>query len=232
VDRTIVPFTESDDLQPLDRIQSRGRLRIAYIQDSLPFAYLNSHDRLVGFDVDMANQLAADMGVTLEFVPISRSKLEEQWNQSGCDILMSGFAITAERAEHLLLTSTYLDEHMAFLTMDYRRSDFLSRDSIHKLRELKIGTPNIPYYISKLHEYAPDAKIVVLDSVFAELSKSLDGLDAIVTTAERGSTWTLLELKKKDGTINQLYDYWILGKNAERTKPRWSVARNVLHWIQ
>ena len=43
------------------------------------------------------------------------------------------------------------------------------------------------------------------------------------------NTW--IELKKKDKTISTLYDYWILGKNAAPTQPRWSVIRNVLHWV-
>jgi ABC-type amino acid transport substrate-binding protein len=42
------------------------------------------------------------------------------------------------------------------------------------------------------------------------------------------NTW--IELKRKDGTIESLYDYWILGKEAEKKQPRWSVIRNVLHW--
>jgi ABC-type amino acid transport substrate-binding protein len=41
-----------------------------------------------------------------------------------------------------------------------------------------------------------------------------------------------LELKKRDGTIEALYDYWILGKNAVPKQPRWSVIRNVLHWVK
>jgi len=44
------------------------------------------------------------------------------------------------------------------------------------------------------------------------------------------NTW--IELKKKDKTIASLYDYWILGKNAVPKQPRWSVIRNVLHWVQ
>lgn len=36
--------------------------------------------------------------------------------------------------------------------------------------------------------------------------------------------------KVKDGTIKDLYDYWILGRNAERKEPRWSILRNVLGW--
>jgi Na+/H+-dicarboxylate symporter/ABC-type amino acid transport substrate-binding protein len=41
-----------------------------------------------------------------------------------------------------------------------------------------------------------------------------------------------IELKKRDGTIEALYDYWILGKNAVPKQPHWSVIRNVLHWVK
>ena len=30
----------------------------------------------------------------------------------------------------------------------------------------------------------------------------------------------------------QLYDHWILGKNSQTKGPRWSVIRNVLHWVE
>lgn len=41
-----------------------------------------------------------------------------------------------------------------------------------------------------------------------------------------------IELKRKDGTIERLYDYWILGRNASPERKRWSVIRNVLHWVE
>ena len=40
-----------------------------------------------------------------------------------------------------------------------------------------------------------------------------------------------IELKKNDGTFQDAYDYWILGKGAEKKEPRWSIIRNVLHWV-
>ncbi len=43
------------------------------------------------------------------------------------------------------------------------------------------------------------------------------------------NTW--LDLKRRDGTIDALYRHWILGEHAVRPKPRWSVLRNVLHWV-
>jgi Na+/H+-dicarboxylate symporter/ABC-type amino acid transport substrate-binding protein len=42
----------------------------------------------------------------------------------------------------------------------------------------------------------------------------------------------LVELKKGDGTLKKLYDYWILGRFAANKQPRWSVIRNVLHWVE
>jgi ABC-type amino acid transport substrate-binding protein len=37
--------------------------------------------------------------------------------------------------------------------------------------------------------------------------------------------------KELDGTIAQVYDYWILGKGSEQKEPRWSIIRNVLGWV-
>jgi len=42
------------------------------------------------------------------------------------------------------------------------------------------------------------------------------------------STW--IDLKKKDGTVEALYDHWILGRDAEARAPRWSILRDVLGW--
>lgn len=44
------------------------------------------------------------------------------------------------------------------------------------------------------------------------------------------NTW--IDLKRKDGTLDRLFQYWILGQNATPTHPRWSIARDVLHWIE
>ena len=41
-----------------------------------------------------------------------------------------------------------------------------------------------------------------------------------------------IDLKKQDRTIDDLYDYWILGKNAIQEPPRWSIIRNVLGWVE
>jgi Na+/H+-dicarboxylate symporter/ABC-type amino acid transport substrate-binding protein len=43
------------------------------------------------------------------------------------------------------------------------------------------------------------------------------------------NTW--LDLKRRDGTLDELYRYWILGRDAAPPPPRWSVIRDVLRWV-
>jgi hypothetical protein len=37
-----------------------------------------------------------------------------------------------------------------------------------------------------------------------------------------------LELKRRDGTFDALYSYWILGRDAEERRRRWSILDDVL----
>jgi Na+/H+-dicarboxylate symporter len=48
--------------------------------------------------------------------------------------------------------------------------------------------------------------------------------------ADYVSYW--IELQQKGEIIKQLYAHWILGKAAEEKEPRWSIIRNVLHWVE
>lgn len=43
------------------------------------------------------------------------------------------------------------------------------------------------------------------------------------------SNWVYL--KQRDGTVDRLYDYWMLGGAAKPRKHRWSVVRDVLGWL-
>jgi ABC-type amino acid transport substrate-binding protein len=200
---------------------------------------------------------------------MDRRKIVDQLNANYCDVLMSGIAVSTDRAKEITFSTTYLQEHAAFIVPDYRRKDFATRDSILNMHRPRIGVFNLPYYLNKAREYAPNAEFITVESPLDYFERKRNDLDALLLSAQRGSTWCLLypkfsvvvpdpplvtvplaygiaqnnpkllgfvntwlELKKDDRTIDDLYDYWILGKNAELYKPRWSIIRNVLHWKQ
>ncbi len=41
------------------------------------------------------------------------------------------------------------------------------------------------------------------------------------------NTW--IDLKRKDGTLDELFAHWILGKDAMPKPARWSVVHDLLH---
>jgi ABC-type amino acid transport substrate-binding protein len=38
--------------------------------------------------------------------------------------------------------------------------------------------------------------------------------------------------KRSTGEIQSAYNYWILGGGAEKRKPRWSIGKDVLGWLE
>jgi ABC-type amino acid transport substrate-binding protein len=42
------------------------------------------------------------------------------------------------------------------------------------------------------------------------------------------NTW--IEQKRRDGTIEELFAYWILGEDNTPRQPRWSIMDDVLGW--
>ncbi len=253
----------------LDEINKRGYIRVGYLKDTLPHAFINTQGQLVGIDVEMAHTLARDLNVSLEFVLLDRGKISQQLNAGYCDIIMTGTPVTTEKLKQMNFSKPYLDETIAFVTRDHRRKDFSNKESIKNIKDLKIGIADVPYYISKIRKFLPNASIVILESPREYFKAKRNDLDALVFTAETGSAWTLLypefsvvipsgrnlsiplaypvargdrelvefinawlDLKKKDGTIEKLYEHWILGKGAEIKEPRWCVIRDVLHWVE
>jgi len=251
----------------LDRVRERNMLRVGYFEDSLPYVFVNGAGDLVGFDVEMAQQLARELGVGLELLPVSRRIFEEELDPSTCDLVMSGAAITAERAMHVRFSVPYLDETLALIVADHRRAEFATWDDLRG-RPLRLGLPVVPgYYLAKIQRELPNAEVTTFETPEQMFERRDPPLDALVMTAERGSAYTLLhpeysvvvprprqvkvplayaiaghdaalaavvdtwiDLKRKDGTIDDLFGHWILGRNAQPKPRRWSILDDVLQW--
>ena len=255
----------------LDAIRARGRIRVGYVDGALPYSYFNARGDLVGFDVEMAYTLAAELGLEIEFVPVPRERLAEVINAGLCDVIMGGIAVTTGRASEMVFSPPYVDETLSFVVPDHRRADFSSAEWIRAAPGLRIAVPNLPYLEEIVHREFPRVEIVPIsvDRVADFFTGRVERVDALVFPAERGSYFTLLypafsvavphplairfplaypvarrdlefarflgiwiDLQRKNGTVQALYDHWILGRDARPKQPRWSVIRNVLHWVK
>jgi Na+/H+-dicarboxylate symporter/ABC-type amino acid transport substrate-binding protein len=250
----------------LERIRERGAVRVGYVEDALPFSFFNGDGELVGYDVELAHALAADLGVRLELVPIARERIDEVLKGRSVDIVMAGVAVTAERMAETSFSASYLDETLAFVVPDHRRDEFASWERLRARTDLELAAPDLPYYLNLLRRSLPRATIEIVPDIEAALAAGTIQADGIVAAAERGSAWTLLhpqytvvvpqpglvriplayplvrdeawrefvdqwiELKRKDGTLDDLYAYWILGRDPAQRQRRWSILDDVLGW--
>ena len=252
----------------LDRIKQRGRLRVGYRPDNLPYTYFNRDGNLVGLDIDLVTRLANDLNVGIEFVGFRSETLAQQLANDHFDIALSGLTDSLERTSVMLMSEPYLVVNMALLVKDHERSAFEDEAVINRRKHLRIGVMKGGYFEKRTAEHFPNAEIVPLDSPRQFFEEGWRELDALATHAESGAAWTLvypnytivnplqrrdsapvsvaiagfdvvlddtlntwITLLKMDGTIDRLFDHWMLGKNAGPNAPRWSIMRDVLHWV-
>jgi polar amino acid transport system substrate-binding protein len=82
----------------LDRVLSSGVLRVGTEPEFKPFESKNEKGELVGFDMDLARELAKDLGVELEFVELPFPSLIPALRTGKIDLAISGMTATEERA--------------------------------------------------------------------------------------------------------------------------------------
>jgi ABC-type amino acid transport substrate-binding protein len=175
----------------VERVRRRGTIRVGYDPDELPFSYFNANDELVGFDVEMAYRLARNMRVNVEFVPFRTATLIEQLEADHFDVAMSGLEGTLKRAAELGLGDSYLDVTLAVVVLDFRKGELKSLDKIMAAENLKLAVIRNSFFAERMADAVPHADIVEVDSERDYFTSEYQRVDALVTSAETGSAWTL-----------------------------------------
>jgi cyclohexadienyl dehydratase len=94
----------------LDQILERGTLRVGTTGDYPPFSELDqATSTYKGYEIDVANQLAADLGVKVEFVPTTWDTLAAGIQAGKYDVAASGITLTLDRLKTVGFSTAYLD---------------------------------------------------------------------------------------------------------------------------
>jgi Na+/H+-dicarboxylate symporter len=255
----------------LEVIRERGVLRAGYNPERLPFTFFNDAGELVGFDVELLGLLASEMGVSLEFIPVSWYTLREEFDAAQIDI-MGTVPLSTQMLVDFELSDPYIQGTLGLVVRDHRRSEFSSRKKILAQQGLNIAYAGAVDYIRPaLQRMLPgeDFRWHKINNLRSFFEQPGDAYDALLVDVEIGTAWTLLHpeytvviplatelrmpsgfavakgqhdlaallgrwvaAKKATGEVQAAYDYWILGGGAEKKIPRWSIAKDVLHWRQ
>lgn len=99
-------------------------LRVGYDPDGLPFSFFNNRGELVGFDIEMTQALAEELGVEAVYYPYEKHAMASDLNgQRRYDVLVGGLFATTRRVEEMRFSDPYLDLHLSFIVADYRKKE-------------------------------------------------------------------------------------------------------------
>lgn len=254
----------------LDRIRQRGAIRVGYLSENLPFSFVNADNEVVGFDIEMAHQLAIDLNVTLELVPFDHpDNIARHLTDDHCDLIMSGIAASPSQFLEVAFTRSYIELTPALVVPDHLRAETDTLGELLSIKKLRLGVVNDDTVMRLVARRLPRAEAVKIPRVAAFFEAETTPADCLVISAEAGSAWTLLypefqvvlpfrkvsawplgyatasgdaeflrfldlwiELMRDGGFVENLRDHWILGRSAVPRNPRWSVIRDVLHWVE
>ena len=103
----------------LDNVLSKGTFVVGIDDSFAPMSFRNDDNEIVGFDVDLASEVAKRLGVELVLQPIGWNAKEMELNSKRIDCIWSGLTITAERAKAMLFSKPYLHSaHVAVVLSD------------------------------------------------------------------------------------------------------------------
>lgn len=106
------------DARSLDDIIKSGTLRVGVLPNSPPQSSIGATNQLEGFDVDVANKLASELGVKTEFVMTEIAQRVPFLVADRIDISLGGLTRTVERAKSISYTVPLHTESMGVLTTD------------------------------------------------------------------------------------------------------------------
>ena len=90
------PRPESAGEAMLEQVMKRGVLRVG-MSTFVPWAMQDKSGNFIGFEIDVANRIARDMGVKAEFIPTKFSGIIPALLTGKFDIIIGGMGIRPER---------------------------------------------------------------------------------------------------------------------------------------
>jgi polar amino acid transport system substrate-binding protein len=90
----------------IDKVMRKGTLRVG-LSSFVPWAMQDKKGEWVGFEIDVAKQLAEDMGVKIEFVPTKWEGLIPSLLTGKFDLIIAGMTGTPQRALKINFTNPY-----------------------------------------------------------------------------------------------------------------------------
>ncbi len=186
----------------LDEIRARGFLRVGLNSNSMPWVYRNRTGELVGFDVDLVNSLTKSLNLKVAWKEGNLNDLEKLINQQQLDIAIGGIDANPDYASQFSMSKGYLKVHLGLVVSDQilPRLQQIQKRPLDRPLVIAISDPELineevrDYIAQNLGTSGKpiQVKLVVVSNQAEFFGSSTNRYDALLTSAEGGSSWAVL----------------------------------------
>lgn len=132
---------------------------------------IDGKDTVVGFDIDIAKDIAADMGAELVIRDLPFDSLLNELSSGRVDIVISGLSYTPKRAEAVGLSDVYFKAEQAVVVREADKDKFATMDTL-KGAKIGIQTGSIQEDIAKEIEGAQLTSLTKMTEIVMQLQSN------------------------------------------------------------
>ncbi len=166
----------------IEKIQKDGVLRVG-MSTFVPWAMKDKTGKLVGFEIDVAKKLAADMGVTVEFIPTAWSGIIPALLTGKFDVIIGGMGITPERNLKVNFTLPYEFSGMSMVAHKKKAAGFSTLEDFNK-KEVTIAVRMGTTAEAAAKKFMPNAQFKLFENESQALQElNLGRVHAVVSSA-------------------------------------------------
>lgn len=114
-DSTSVTESKTEGDNSLQKVKDAGQFILGLDATFKPMGYTDENGEIVGFDIDVAEEVCNRLGVKLVKQPINWDTLTTDLNVGKCDCIWNGLSINEERQEKMNLSEPYMKNAMVFV---------------------------------------------------------------------------------------------------------------------
>ena len=165
----------------LDEIIRRGTLKVG-LSTFVPWAMLDKNGELVGFEVDVAKQLASDMGVEAEFIQTKWSGIIPALLTGKFDIIIGGMSVTPERNISVNFSDAYEYSGQSIVANMDRAPGLTSLEQLNS-PDIILAARTGSTSVSAIEQFLPQAEVRLFDDEPQGVQELLNGrVDAWVSS--------------------------------------------------
>jgi polar amino acid transport system substrate-binding protein len=166
----------------LEQIQKKGVIRVG-MSTFVPWAMKDKEGNLIGFEVDVANRLANDMGVKIEFVPTKWSGIIPALLTGKFDVIIGGMGIRPDRNLKVNFSIPYDYNEQSIMAHKELAKDF-NKLSDFNSPEIAVAARIGTTASAAAQKYIPKAQLKLFDDESQAVQELLNGrVHAMVASA-------------------------------------------------